>query len=175
MIQMWDQFRDGAMAKGVSKEIARNVFKKLLGFAAYGFPKAHAAAFAVLAFQSCWLKYYYPAEFTCALLNNQPMGFYPPHVLTNDAKRHGLRIFGPDINLSQLRCSVEGNAIRIGIGYVQGMGEETATSRAGADEGGAYRSLADFLRRVPLSTEAIENLQMVGAFDRFGQAPRRSG
>ncbi len=175
MIQMWDQFRDGALARGVSKETARDVFKKLLGFASYGFPKAHAAAFAVLAFQSCWLKYYHPAEFTCALLNNQPMGFYPPHVLTNDAKRHGLRVFGPDINLSQLRCSVEGNAIRIGIGYVQGMGEETA-KRIVIERirHGIYRSLSDFLRRVPLSTEAIENLVMVGAFDRFGLGRREA-
>ncbi|MCC6943448.1 MAG: DNA polymerase III subunit alpha, partial [Thermomicrobiales bacterium] len=92
MVALWDQFRDGALTNGVSEQVARNVFKKLLGFASYGFPKAHAAAFAVLAFQSCWLKFYYPAEFTCALLNNQPMGFYPPHVLTNDAKRHGLRV-----------------------------------------------------------------------------------
>ncbi|CAN5866827.1 error-prone DNA polymerase [soil metagenome] len=175
MIQLWDQFRDGAMARGVSREIARDVFKKLLGFASYGFPKAHAAAFAVLAFQSCWLKHYHPAEFTCALLNNQPMGFYPPHVLTNDAKRHGLRVFGPDINLSQLRCSVEGNAIRIGIGYVQGMGEETAKGIVlERMRGGAYLSLADFLRRVPLSTGATENLVMVGAFDRFGLGRREA-
>jgi error-prone DNA polymerase len=175
MIQLWDQFRDGAIANGVSKEIARNVFKKLLGFAAYGFPKAHAVAFAVLAFQSCWLKHYFPAEFTCALLNNQPMGFYPPHVLINDAKRHALRVFGPDINLSELRCSVEGNAIRIGIGYVQGMGEETARGIVlERIRNGDYRSLADFLRRVTLSTEAIENLVMVGAFDRFGLGRREA-
>ncbi len=176
MIQMWDEFREGAAARGVSKEIARAVFKKLLGFAAYGFPKAHAAAFAVLAYQSCWLKYYYPAEFTCALLNNQPMGFYPPHVLTNDARRHGLRIFRPDINLSELRCSVEeGNAIRIGLGYVQGMGEETARGIViERRRNGAYRSLSDFLRRVPLATEAIENLVMVGAFDDFGVGRREA-
>ncbi|MGE3797353.1 MAG: DNA polymerase III subunit alpha, partial [Thermomicrobiales bacterium] len=175
MIQMWDQFRDGAIARGVSKEVARNVFKKLLGFAAYGFPKAHAVAFAVLAYQSCWLKYYYPAEFTCALLNNQPMGFYPPHVLTNDAKRHGLRVFGPDINLSQLRCSVEGNAIRIGLGYVQGMSQDTARQIVVERlRHGNYTSLADFLRRAPLSTDAIENLVMVGAFDRFGLGRREA-
>jgi error-prone DNA polymerase len=175
MVQLWGQFRDGALLRGVSLKIAKTVFKKLLGFASYGFPKAHAAAFAVLGFQSCWLKYYYPAEFTCALLNNQPMGFYPPHVLINDAKRHGLHIFGPDINLSSLRCTVEGNAIRIGIGYVQGMGEETARNLVlERMSGGPYRSLADFVRRVPLSTEAIENLIMVGAFDRFGLGRREA-
>ncbi len=175
MIQLWSQFRDGAAARGVSLEIAKTVFKKLLGFAAYGFPKAHAAAFAVLAFQSCWLKYYHPAEFLCALLNNQPMGFYPPHVLTNDAKRHGIRILGPDINLSSLRCSVEGNAIRIGLGYVQGMGEEQARQIVlDRIAKGDYRSLADFVRRIPLATASVENLILVGAFDRFGLGRREA-
>jgi error-prone DNA polymerase len=175
MIELWDQFREGAMARGVPRATAVTVFKKLLGFASYGFPKAHAAAFAVLAFQSCWLKYYYPAEFTCALLNNQPMGFYPPHVLINDAKRHKLRVLGPDINLSSLRCSLESQAIRIGIGYVNGMGEEAARSIIEERmRGGPYQSLADCVRRLTLSTEAFENLIMVGAFDRFGLSRREA-
>jgi error-prone DNA polymerase len=175
MLSLWNQFRDGAEKKGVLRETARNVFKKLLGFAEYGFPKAHAAAFAVLAYQSCWLKFYYPAEFTCALLNNQPMGFYPPHVITNDAKRHGLRIFPPDINISGIRCSVEGNAIRIGLGYIEELGEKPVQAivleRAA---NGPYRSLADLVRRVPIPTAAVENMIVVGAFDRFGLARREA-
>jgi error-prone DNA polymerase len=175
MLKMWDEFRDGAKARGVSYETARTVFRKLQGFASYGFPKAHAVAFAVLAYQSCWLKYYYPAEFLCALINNQPMGFYPNHVLINDAKRHGQRVLGPDIELSSLRCTVENGKIRIGIGYVQGMGEETARNVVlERIANGPYRSLADFIRRVPLATEAIENLIMVGAFDRFGIGRREA-
>ncbi len=175
MLKMWDEFRDGAKARGVSYEVARDVFRKLQGFASYGFPKAHAVAFAVLAYQSCWLKYYYPAEFLCALINNQPMGFYPNHVLINDAKRHGQRVLGPDIELSSLRCTVENGKIRIGIGYVQGMGEETARNVVlERIANGPYRSLADFIRRVPLATEAIENLIMVGAFDRFGIGRREA-
>jgi error-prone DNA polymerase len=179
MLKMWGEFRDGAQARGVSIEVARNVFKKLQGFASYGFPKAHAVAFAVLAYQSCWLKYYYPAEFLCALLNNQPMGFYPNHVLINDAKRHGLLIFEPDIERSSLRCTVERigekAAIRIGIGYVKGMSEETARHVVlERIAHGSYRSLADFIRRVPLATEVIENLIMVGAFDRFGIGRREA-
>ena len=175
MLKMWDEFRDGAKARGVTYEVARDVFKKLQGFASYGFPKAHAVAFAVLAYQSCWLKYYYPAEFLCALINNQPMGFYPNHVLVNDAKRHGQRVLGPDIELSSLRCTVENGKIRIGIGYVQGMGEETARNVVlERIAHGPYRSLADFIRRVPLSAEAIENLIMVGAFDRFGIGRREA-
>lgn len=175
MLKLWDEFRDGAKSLGVDIEVARTVFKKLLGFASYGFPKAHAVAFAVLAYQSCWLKYYYPAEFLCALLNNQPMGFYPNHVLVNDAKRHGLRVLGPDIELSSLRCTVERGAIRVGIGYVQGLGEETARHVVlERMANGPYRSLADFVRRVPLAIEAIENLIMVGAFDRFGLGRREA-
>ena len=82
MAFFWTRFRDGALERGVPRETAKEVFRKLLGFAEYGFPKSHSAAFAVLAYQSAWLKQYHPAEFACALFNNQPMGFYPPHVLT---------------------------------------------------------------------------------------------
>ena len=101
------QFREGALARGVDEETAHAVFDKLLGFAEFGFPKSHSAAFAVLAYQSSWLKKYYPAEFYCALFNAQPMGFYAPHVFTNDAKRHGVGILNPDINLSGAHCTVE--------------------------------------------------------------------
>ena len=175
MVRLWDQFRDGARALGVDPKTTHGVFKQLMGFASYGFPKAHAAAFAVLAYQSCWLKQRFPAEFACALLNNQPMGFYPPHVLTNDAKRHGLRVLPPDLNQSAARCSVEGGAIRIGLGYVDGLGEEAALrierERAA---GGDFRSLADLVRRVPLRLEAAERLVAVGAADRFGLGRREA-
>ncbi len=179
MLRLWDDFRDGAKARGVSIEVARTVFRKLQGFASYGFPKAHAVAFALLAYQSCWLKHYYPAEFLCALLNNQPMGFYPNHVLVNDAKRHGLPVLEPDIELSSLRCTVERigsrEAIRVGIGYVKGMSEETArTIVLERIAHGPYRSLADFVRRTPLPIELIEHLIMVGAFDRFGIGRREA-
>ncbi len=113
-----------------SSEIAERVFDKLKGFAAYGFPKAHAAAFAVLAYQSCWLKRYRPAEFACALLNNQPMGFYAPHVIVNDATRHGLRVFGPDVNASRVRCSVAHGAIRIGLDYTKRLSASRTCVRA---------------------------------------------
>ncbi|GIW04665.1 MAG: error-prone DNA polymerase [Thermomicrobiales bacterium] len=176
MLRLWQDFRTGALRNGVPVETAKAVFQKLLGFASYGFPKAHAAAFAVLAYQSCWLKRYYPAEFTCALLNNQPMGFYPPHVLIGDAKRHGLRVLPPDINQSGVRCSVEGsNGIRIGLGFVKGLGEELAQHIVREREAnGPYRSLADVVRRVPVATELAERLILVGAFDRFGLGRREA-
>ena len=128
MASLRQQFFDGCAAQGdVTPEVAENVFRKISGFAEYGFPKSHAAAFGLLAYQSCWLKHYYPAEFLCSLLNNQPMGFYAPHVLVNDARRSGLRVFRPDINRSDVECSVEGKrSIRIGLRQVKGLDEETA-------------------------------------------------
>jgi error-prone DNA polymerase len=169
MESFWRQFRVGALESGVDEKTARTVFGKLLGFAEFGFPKSHAAAFALLAYQSAWLKKYYPAEFYCALLNAQPMGFYPPHVLTKDAQRHGIEVLPPDVSRSGACCTVEDGAVRIGFAYVQGIGQEAA--RALEEEqrrNGLFRSLSDFVRRVSLKREPIENLIQVGAFDQFG-------
>jgi len=102
-----EQFIDGCLGKGVSKNVAEAVFRKIQGFAEFGFPKAHAAAFGLLAYQTAWLRTYYPAEFLCALFNAQPMGFYGPHVLVNDGKRHGLEVLPPDINRSGANCIIE--------------------------------------------------------------------
>ncbi|MGA7669454.1 MAG: error-prone DNA polymerase [Nitrolancea sp.] len=175
MAFFWTRFRDGALERGVPRETAREVFRKLLGFAEYGFPKSHSAAFAVLAYQSAWLKQYHPAEFACALFNNQPMGFYPPHVLTNDAKRHGVRVLPPDINSSNARCTVEGNAVRIGLAFVDGLGEDVALAiQQERAEHGDFRSLADFVRRLPIRKESAESLCVVGSFDCFGLARREA-
>ncbi|MDQ3548305.1 MAG: DNA polymerase III subunit alpha, partial [Chloroflexota bacterium] len=164
-----EQFLAGAAAKGVDEETAQKVFDKLLGFAEYGFPKSHAAAFAVLAYQSCWLKYHYPAPFYCALFNNQPMGFYPPHAFANDAQRHGTPIYPPDVNLSGEKCTVEGCGVRIGFNYVEGVGEVVAQALVSERErSGPYRSLIDLARRTRLRREAIEHLIVVGACDGFG-------
>jgi error-prone DNA polymerase len=175
MTRLWTQFRDGAVAQGVDPTTAEKVFRKLIGFAEYGFPKSHATAFAILAYQSSWLKHYYPAEFVCALLNNQPMGFYPPHVLTNDARRHQVRILPPDVNESGVKCSIQGNAVRTGLGYVAEAGEDVATRLvAERNAGGRFQSLADVVRRVPLRIEAAENLVAVGAADGFGLGRREA-
>ena len=178
MTSLWEEFRRGAAGKGVSEEIARKVFDRLLGFSSYGFPKAHAASFAVLAYQSCWLKRYYPAEFLCGLLNNQPMGFYPPHVLVNDGKRHGIRVVPPSINASRAKCHVEyrnDRAVRVGLAFVKGLSEDEANLIvAERTANGPYRSLPDFVRRISLRTEAIEQMISVGAFDEFGLSRREA-
>jgi error-prone DNA polymerase len=175
----YENFINGAMKKGVPRDVAENVFKKLQGFSSYGFPRGHAASFAVLAYQSCFLKLYYPAEFLCALLNNQPMGFYPPHLLINDAKRNKERevhVKSPDINTSGLKCTVinAGNRlVQIGLAFIKGLGEEGAKSViAEREANGPFRSLADFVRRMPLRPDAIENMISVGTFDSFGLGRR---
>ena len=105
--KLQEQFIEGCLGNGVSSEVAETVFRKIAGFAEFGFPKAHAAAFGLLAYQTAWLRTYYPAEFLCALFNAQPMGFYGPHVLVNDGKRHGVEVLPPDINRSGANCTVE--------------------------------------------------------------------
>src|SRR5213080_457628 len=121
-----ERFVDGALGRGVDRETAERVFQKLNGFAAFGFPKSHAAAFGLLAYQSAWLRHHYPGEFLCALLNAQPMGFYPPASLVRDGQRRGVEVLPPDVNRSGARCSIEDAAVRVGLGYVQGVGEEEA-------------------------------------------------
>ena len=163
-------FVEGAISEGVEAENANQIFDKLAGFADYGFPKSHAAAFAFLAYQSCWLKHYYPAEFLCALLNNQPMGFYAPHVLINDAKRHGIRVLKPDVNASNIECTVEGTrTVRLGLSLIKGVSEDVAM-RIYEERvaGGEFASLADLIRRVALHPNAQENLIAAGACDCFG-------
>ncbi|MGN6031661.1 MAG: DNA polymerase III subunit alpha [Thermomicrobiales bacterium] len=162
-------FMAGAAANNVDQATATRIFAKLKGFAAYGFPKSHAAAFALLAYQSCWLRYHHPAEFLCALLNNQPMGFYSPHVLINDARRHGLRVLQPDINQSDVQCTVIGaRGVRIGLAFVKEVGEDAALAIVAEREArGPFRSLSDLVRRVPLRSEAVETLILSGAIS-FG-------
>jgi error-prone DNA polymerase len=120
------RFIEGARRKGVDPETADSVYDKLVGFSGFGFPKSHAAAFGLLAYQSAWLRHHYPAEFLCGLLNEQPMGFYPPATLVRDAQRRAVETRPPDVNLSAAKCMVEDGAVRIGIDYVNGIGEEEA-------------------------------------------------
>jgi len=116
-------FVEKAVARGVDRAAADEVFRQLRGFAAYGFNKAHAACFAIVCNASAWLKAHYPAEFYCGLLNNQPMGFYSPRVVLNDARRFGLAVRPLDVNLSGEWFEVEddGRALRVGLGYVKEM------------------------------------------------------
>ena len=168
-----ERFIAGAVEKGVDADVADMVFDKLVGFSGFGFPKAHAAAFGLLAYQSTWLRHYYPAEFLCALLNEQPMGFYPPATLVRDAQRHGVEILPVDVNLSGARCVVEWGAVRIGLNYISSVGKDEAEALvAERDAKGPYRDVADLARRSQLSYDGLEALVKSGACDGFWR-PRR--
>lgn len=162
-------FMRGAAENGVSPEQARKVWEGLCGFASFGFPKSHAAAFALLAYQSAYLKEYFAPEFYCALYNNWPMGFYPPHVFTNDAKRHGVRVLRPDVNVSREKCTVERGEVRLGLEQVQGVGKAGAAAIvAERDCRGRFHSLFELAHSTGLRREALENLIQAGALDGFG-------
>jgi error-prone DNA polymerase len=141
-----DEFYRGAAAQGVSREAADIAFAKMAAFAAFGFPKSHAVAFALLAYESTWLRYHYPAAFACALINAQPMGFYSVEVLSGDISRHGIDIRMPDINLSRACAWPEADdVIRLGLQQVGGIGggwmEERILRQAARAAAGARSKL----------------------------------
>ncbi len=167
------RFVAGALGKGVDAETADKVYDKLVGFSGFGFPKSHAAAFGLLAYQSAWLRHHYAAEFLCALLNAQPMGFYPPATLVRDGQRRGVETRSPDVNVSAAKCTVEESAVRIGIDYVNGIGEDDAKAVVEERErGGRFASVRDLAQRTQLSEHGLETLIVSGACDCF-ESPRR--
>jgi error-prone DNA polymerase len=175
MAGFWEEFRDGAAARGVPEATAERVFSQVTAFSEFGFPKSHAAAFGLLAYQSAWLRHYHPAEYYCALFNNQPMGFYSLDALGRDAQRNGVAIRLPDVNASDVWCTVAGGAVRVGLGFVRDWSEETATAVVvERNQHGPFRSVGDFVRRAPprLKRSAIEHLVWVGGCDGFGLTRR---
>jgi error-prone DNA polymerase len=175
LVAHWGEFRDGAQANGVDETTAREIFAQVTAFSEFGFPKSHASAFALLAYQSAWLRHYYPVEFYVGLFNNQPMGFYSLDALGRDARRHGLKTLLPDVNRSGVKCTAEEHDLRVGLGFVRGWGAEIAGKVVEERQiRGPYRSLADFLRRTPatLKRPAVENLIWVGGFGDFGLTRR---
>ncbi|TVR61197.1 MAG: DNA polymerase III subunit alpha [Gemmatimonadales bacterium] len=171
----WEAFREGAARRGVDPETAKTVFRQVVAFSEFGFPKSHSAAFALLAYQSAWLRHHFPTEYYVALFNNQPMGFYSLDALGRDAQRNGIRILPPDVNRSRVRACAEGSDLRVGLGFVRGWGEEMAARVVDErDREGAFRSLGDFLRRTPaaLRRPAVENLIWVGGCDGWGLGRR---
>jgi error-prone DNA polymerase len=168
-----ERFVAGALQKGVDKATADMVYDKLVGFSGFGFPKSHAAAFGLLAYQSAWLRHHYPAEFLCSLLNAQPMGFYPPATLVRDGQRRGVETRPPDVNVSSAKCTVEDSAVRIGVDYVNGIGEPEATAVVEERErDGPFQSVRDLAQRTQLSERGLETLIVSGACDCF-ELPRR--
>jgi error-prone DNA polymerase len=169
-IEAWrPRFVEGCAAtNGIGVELANTIYDKVAGFAGFGFPKSHAAAFGLLAYQSSWLRRYYPAEFLCALMNAQPMGFYPPSSLVRDAQRRGVEVLAPHINRSAASCGIEDGAVRVGLAYVNSVGEDDALAVAAEQP---YRDLGELSRRASVKRDTLEALVSAGACDEWG--PRR--
>jgi error-prone DNA polymerase len=167
-----DAFMAGAQARGVSSEVAEMVFAQLRAFGGYSFAKSHAAAFAVLVYQSAWLKKYHPAAFYTALLNHQPMGFWSPAVLVGDARRHDIKVLAVDLHHSQAKCVVEEQHIRLGFNYITGLGESGMARLLATRQAQPFRDLSDFCRRTQLPRRLIEALILAGAMAGW-QVPRR--
>jgi error-prone DNA polymerase len=190
---------DGMGQRGIPGLVAEDVYQKILAFSSYGFPESHAISFAYLVYASAWLKHYYPAAFTAALLRNQPMGFYSPASLISDVRRHGVEVRGVDVNASSDLATLESAgrsltpavpsrpvpvpsqpgthpaapqpAIRLGLRGVRNLGADTAAAVAA---GRPYAGLEDFARRTRLPAGALEALAAGGAFGCFGVTRREA-
>ncbi len=164
----------GLIDNGLPQSFADQIFEQIQGFAEYGFPESHAASFALLAYASAYLKCHHPAEFACALINSQPMGFYSNHTLIDDAKRHCVRVLALDPMRSRWDCVMENGALRLGFRIVYGMSRAEADAITRARETHAFLSLADFLSRVAIRKNILNTLAMADAFACFGSDRRHT-
>ena len=190
-----DRLVSRMLAKGIAREFAERVFDQIRGFGEYGFPESHAASFALIAYATAWLRCHYPDVFPCSLLNVQPMGFYTPATIVDDAVRHGVEVRPVDVTASDWDCtlepvpedSVSGGAVRdrgatplrgmhrpsrfavrMGLRYVKSLSEERDWRRiAAARTERPFASLADFSRRTRLDDRVLRRLAEAGAFTPF--------
>jgi len=164
-----EEFVSRAVERGVPQEKAREIFGYAEGFAAYGFSAAHAASFAELSYASAYMKRHFPAEFFCGLLNAQPMGFYSPRTLVNEARREGVSILSPDIHLSEDGFSVEedGTTLRVGLTYTKGLSRKAVDSILMEREREIFGSVQDLYRRTSVARDALESLVKGGFLDTF--------
>ena len=178
-----DQFEakmvDGMVARGYEKEFAQRCYRQIQGFGSYGFPESHALSFARLVYVSSWIKCHYPAVFTCALLNSQPMGFYAPAQLVRDLREHGGEVRAADINASAWDNTLEQGrdgmlALRIGLRQLDGFREEWALRLAAARNTAAFASIEDLARRADLPRRAMRLLADADAFRSVGQDRRQA-
>jgi error-prone DNA polymerase len=200
MARLRDRLYEGMAANGITGELADDIYRKLSAFASYGFPESHAISFAYLVYASSWLKRYHPAAFCAALLNAQPMGFYSPQSLVDDARRHGVTVRRPDLNASAAGATLEppvvaggprtgagadpagwgigGPVVRLGLSGVRTIGDAVAGAiEAGRDRGGPYPDMADLARRMalagaPLTVGQLEALATADTFACFGLSRR---
>ncbi len=161
----------GMVANGYDEAFAERCFKQIEGFGEYGFPESHAASFALLVYVSAWLKRHYPAAFTCALMNSQPMGFYAPAQLVRDAREHRVEVLSVDVNHSEWDCVLEdkpgGPSLRLGFRQAKGM-READVARLLAARGDGYATVREAWRRASLDRRALENMAKADAWGSIG-------
>ena len=174
------KLRAGMTANNIDAATQETIVQNISSFALYGFPESHAASFALIAYASAYLKVKYLAAFTCAILNNQPMGFYSPAVLVKDAQRHGLRVKPIDVQASDWACAVEDESdgklsLRLGLGYAKGLRRQSAEALVlSREQGGPFSSVEDLVQRVPfLNRKELTLLARIGALNRLEQVGHR--
>lgn len=169
---MLDRLRNGMRRKGVEEDYIERVVQQIHGFSNFGFPESHSTSFALIVYASCWLKHRHPAEFLCSLLNAQPLGFYSPAALIFDARRHGVEVRPPCLRHSEWRTLMEGDAVRLGLRLVKGLGAASKKKLHDAREQGRFINAEDMVERTDLPRRALITLAEAGCFDAFIQ-PRR--
>ncbi len=168
--------------KGIEEEFAIRVFDQICGFGEYGFPESHAASFALITYATCFMKCHYPVEFACSLLNSQPMGFYSPATIIDEAKRNKVRFFPIDIEQSEWDCTMEGYGsgsvgfdkfgVRMGLSFVKGLRADEGKRIVAQRKIQHFESIRDFVIRTRLSSSSLCTLAECGAFECFGVSRR---
>jgi error-prone DNA polymerase len=175
---MGRKLKAGLLRAGIPEDFSEQIFQQIQGFSEYGFPESHAASFALLAYVSCWLKCHHPTEFLVAMLNSQPLGFYSPHTLVDDAKRNGVVVLPISPTHSEWDTRRVGGLgstrVRLGFHQVAGMGEEEGRRIVAARADGAFLGLQDFLVRTGLRKNVLRMLAVGDAFREFGLNQREA-
>ncbi|MCX5730279.1 MAG: error-prone DNA polymerase, partial [Deltaproteobacteria bacterium] len=173
--EMRERLVAGMAERNIPRAAADDILRQLHGFAGYGFPESHAASFALLVYASAWMKCHHPAVFAAALLDSQPMGFYAPHTLVEDAKRHGVEVRGVDAAHSDWECTLEGQgdgapaapgerpALRLGLSRIRGLPRVVGEALLAARRGAPFASVEDLARRARLSRAWLARLAEAGA------------
>jgi error-prone DNA polymerase len=174
-----ERLERGFAERGITKEFADRLFSQIQGFAEYGFPESHAASFALLVYASSWLKLYHPAEFAAALVNSQPMGFYSPSTIFEDAKRHGVEVRSVCVVKSDWDCTIEAReprpgVVRVGLRQVKGLGEASGRRLESARAAAPFMDLEDLAARAGLDQGEMDALAEAGAFESFALGRREA-
>jgi error-prone DNA polymerase len=166
------KLRAGMTANGIVGAAQDQIVQSITSFALYGFPESHAASFALLAYASAYLRAHHPAAFVCALLNNQPMGFYSPFTLVKDAQRHGARFRAVDVTRSEWLCTLEDGEVRLGLRYVRGLRQAAGESVVAARRARPFASVQDLVDRADVHRDELPRLAEAGALNAFGLTRR---